>query len=287
VEIQEMSDHHYDKQSILVIPNDLPQPKFRKDSPDSQSEESKRYFDAIAKDIIRNVKTVDGNSMVLCSAAWQASALTDQLSAVLDPEKFQVLNQVESSSIESLTRKMRQGIEPKKVLIGTDVLWNGIDLRGEALRGLFILKAPFSVPDHPVERRRAKRWKELGRDYFREITLPAALDKIRQGSGRLIRSEDVSSEYGVIVFYDPRFSESPETQRRKRYPGKVLNAFPAGMPVVFSAYNNIPAVVKDFFDEHGTPKQGVREMLDDMEKGVDLSDLGLDEEIVGMSSVGI
>jgi len=287
VEIQEMSDHHYDKQSVLVIPNDLPQPKFRKDSPDSQSEESKQYFDAIAKDIIRNVKTVDGNSMVLCSAGWQASALTEQLSAALDPEKFQVLNQIESSSIESLTRKMRQGIEPKKVLIGTDVLWNGIDLRGEALRGLFILKVPFSVPDHPVERQRAKRWKELGRDYFKEIALPAALDKIRQGSGRLIRSEDTSNEYGVIIFYDPRFSEPLEAQRRKRYPAKVLNAFPAGMPVVLSAYSNIPGVVKDFFDEHGTPKQGMKELLDDLEKGVDLSGLDLDEEMVGASGVGM
>jgi len=290
IEIQEASDHHYDKQAILVIPNDLPQPEFRKDSPEGQSEESKNYFDAIAQDIIRNVKIVDGNSMVLCSSAWQASALSEQLEAALDPEKFQVLNQVESSSTEGLIRRMRQGVEPKKVLVGTDTLWNGIDLRGEALRGLFIPKAPFAVPDHPVERERARRWSELhGKKYFWDVTLPSALDKMRQGSGRLIRSSDVASEYGVIVFYDPRFSESKETQKRKGYPARVLNAFPAGMPVHFTAYKEIPGVVKDFFDEHGTVKTGVKDMLEEIEQSVDLSDLPVDDEEMtgGMAGVGI
>ena len=261
IEIHEASDHDYGRQALLLIPTNLPQPKFHKDSTESHSLETEQYYNTIASNIIENVKLVNGNSMVLCSSGWQAAVFADKLKKALPGDGYMVLNQTETPSVERLIHTMGQGVEPKKVLIGTDALWNGIDLRGESLRGLFIIKAPFPVPDHPVEKERKARWGELhkGKGYFADIALPVMLDKMRQGSGRLIRSGDIDNEYGVTVFYDPRFSESPETQKRKRYPAMILESFPEGTPVVQTEHENITAAVKDFFEKRIKAAEEARE----------------------------
>lgn len=291
LEILEKSEHSYNDQSLLLIPNDLPQPGYGKDTPEGQSTETKNYFDAIGNDIARNARIINGNSMVLCSSQWQVEYLADYLESNVDPEEFQILNTVDSTSPEKLLLKMRQGVHPKKILLGRDTLWNGVDLRGEALRGLFILKIPFSPPTHPVERVRKAKWPELhNRSYFSDVSLPAVLDKMRQGSGRLIRSEDVTSEYGVIVFYDPRFSEPLETQKRKKYLSRVLNSFPGGMPVVFSKYNDIPQHVNDFFAEHTGNRPTVKDVLERVNEGIPLDADGATagfEQQFGIPGVGM
>lgn len=289
MEIREKTEHKYADQSLLLIPTDLPQPRYDEDTPDAQSTATKDYFDAIGNDIARNAKIINGNSMVLCSSLWQVEYLADYLESHLDPEKFQVLTVDGSTSPEKQLEKMRQGIEPKKILLGRDTLWNGVDLPGEALRGLFMLKVPFSVPTHPVEKARKAKWLELhNRFYFYDVALPAALDKMRQGSGRLIRSADVENEYGVIVFYDPRFSDPAKEQ--KPYVPRILDSFPEGMPLVFSKYSDIPAHVKDFFDEHARPKQTLKEMIDKVDEGISIDDneaIARFEQEFGISSVGM
>ena len=291
LEILEKSEHKYSEQSLLIIPNDLPLPDYKKTSPTEQSTATKNYFDAIGNDIARNAKLITGNSMVLCSSLFQVEYLADYLESHLDPEKFQILTVDGSTSPEKQLQKMRQGIEPKKILLGRDTLWNGVDLKGEALRGLFILKVPFSVPSHPVEKVRKAKWPALhNRSYFADVSLPAALDKMRQGIGRLIRSEDVANEYGVIVFYDPRFSESIDTQKRKRFIPAILNSFPKGMPLVFSKYNDIPKHVADFFEEHTNPQPALTEMLEKVDEGISLEDdeaIARFEQELGISGIGM
>jgi ATP-dependent DNA helicase DinG len=89
----------------------------------------------------------------------------------------------------------------KAVLFGLDSFWMGVDVRGEALSNVIIVRLPFSVPDEPLVRARIDLLEAAGRDAFREYTLPQAILKFRQGVGRLIRT---ANDEGIIVILDSR-----------------------------------------------------------------------------------
>jgi ATP-dependent DNA helicase DinG len=97
---------------------------------------------------------------------------------------------------------VRQFVEAGNgVLLGTASFWEGVDVRGDALRLVVIDKLPFAAPDDPVLEARLKTLKEQGRDPFRELQLPLAVIALKQGAGRLIRSR---KDRGVLVLGDPR-----------------------------------------------------------------------------------
>jgi ATP-dependent DNA helicase DinG len=97
---------------------------------------------------------------------------------------------------------VRQFVEAGNgVLLGTASFWEGVDVRGDALRLVVIDKLPFAAPDDPVLEARMRTLKEQGREPFRELQLPLAVIALKQGSGRLIRSR---KDQGVLVLGDPR-----------------------------------------------------------------------------------
>lgn len=109
---------------------------------------------------------------------------------------------------------MRQGagLRPKEilenfrkrgdcVLFATETFWQGVDVRGDNLRLVIMVKLPFAVPDHPLQQARIERIEEEGGDSFRELSLPQAVLKLRQGFGRLIRTHE---DRGVVAILDPR-----------------------------------------------------------------------------------
>jgi len=87
------------------------------------------------------------------------------------------------------------------VLLGTASFWEGVDVKGEALRLVVIEKLPFAPPDDPMVRARIEHLTACGGNAFRDYQLPEAALALKQGAGRLIRSED---DYGVIAICDPR-----------------------------------------------------------------------------------
>jgi ATP-dependent DNA helicase DinG len=89
------------------------------------------------------------------------------------------------------------------VLLGTSSFWQGVDVRGDALRLVVIDKLPFSPPDEPVTRARIEALRREGGNPFREHQLPEAALNLKQGVGRLIR--DVT-DTGVAMLCDPRLS---------------------------------------------------------------------------------
>jgi ATP-dependent DNA helicase DinG len=87
------------------------------------------------------------------------------------------------------------------VLLGTASFWEGVDVKGEALRLVVIEKLPFASPEDPVVKARVEHLQMCGGNAFRDYQLPEAALALKQGVGRLIRSED---DFGAVVICDPR-----------------------------------------------------------------------------------
>ncbi|MBX3612144.1 MAG: ATP-dependent DNA helicase [Burkholderiaceae bacterium] len=92
------------------------------------------------------------------------------------------------------------------VLVGSASFWEGVDVVGPQLSLVIIDKLPFAAPDDPILRARIDAMRRAGGDPFRQIQLPAAAMALKQGAGRLIRSE---SDRGVLAICDERLLDKP------------------------------------------------------------------------------
>ena len=106
---------------------------------------------------------------------------------------------------------------PNAVLVGSMSFWEGVDMKGDALQLVVIDKMPFAQFDTPVARAKKDWFADQGKNPFMSYQLPEMITTLRQGVGRLIRSEN---DFGVIVFGDNR-------QLQKRYGRVVLESLPA------------------------------------------------------------
>jgi ATP-dependent DNA helicase DinG len=115
---------------------------------------------------------------------------------------------------EQLLREFRE--HGDAVLLGTSSFWEGVDVRGHALRLVVIDRLPFASPDDPVTRARSRQVRDQGGNPFKDFQLPEAALALQQGVGRLIRSE---TDTGVVAICDPRLYS-------KGYGRKLLDALP-------------------------------------------------------------
>lgn len=99
---------------------------------------------------------------------------------------------------------------PRSVLFGTDTFWAGVDVPGEALSNVIIVKLPFAVPNHPVVESRIEQIQSRGGNAFMEFQVPEAILKFRQGVGRLIRTK---TDKGIVVILDSRVVSKPYGRR--------------------------------------------------------------------------
>jgi ATP-dependent DNA helicase DinG len=102
---------------------------------------------------------------------------------------------------ERLLQEFRE--DGNAVLLGTASFWEGVDVKGRALRLVIIEKLPFASPEDPLVRARIEHLQTIGGNAFRDYQLPEAVLALKQGVGRLIRSED---DYGAVVICDPRMA---------------------------------------------------------------------------------
>jgi ATP-dependent DNA helicase DinG len=154
-----------------------------------------------------------GRALILCTSWDFVRFLAQQLRPACSAEGIELLVQGEQPLTRLLERKRD---EATSVLIGTDSLWEGIDVRGEALTLLVVTRLPFASPGHPLTQARMDRMKQQGREPFAEHSLPEAILKFRQGFGRLIRGQQ---DRGTVVVMDPRI-------RTKGYGRTFVDALP-------------------------------------------------------------
>ena len=146
-----------------------------------------------------------GRAFVLCTTLRMVERASTLLAECIrrDDEPLQLLQQGRAPRAELLDRFRR---EPAPVLVGSASFWEGVDVPGDQLSLVIIDKLPFAPPDDPVVQARAQALRAQGLDPFREQHLPAAAMALKQGAGRLIRSE---SDRGLLVVCDGRLADRP------------------------------------------------------------------------------
>jgi DNA polymerase-3 subunit epsilon/ATP-dependent DNA helicase DinG len=113
----------------------------------------------------------------------------------LNEAGIELFEQGDGASANTLLENFRES--KKAVLLGTRSFWEGVDIPGEALSVLVIVKLPFDVPSEPIIAARSETFE----DPFNEYNLPEAILRFRQGFGRLIRTQ---TDRGVVAILDRR-----------------------------------------------------------------------------------
>ncbi|MBX3463745.1 MAG: ATP-dependent DNA helicase [Planctomycetes bacterium] len=199
------SPFDYDRLVELVLEEAMPDPAQQADA----------FRREVAERTRRHVLDNGGRALVLCTSWESVRSLAQGLRAPLAEAGIELLVQGEAPLARLLERKRA---EPTSVLVGTDSLWEGIDLRGGALTLLVVTRLPFQSPGHPLVQARLEALRARGHDPFAEHSLPEAILRFRQGFGRLVRS---SQDRGKVVVMDPRV-------RTKAYGRWFLGALPFG-----------------------------------------------------------
>jgi ATP-dependent DNA helicase DinG len=141
-----------------------------------------------------------GRAFFLCTTLRATRELADRLAA-LDARDGLGLTRLVQGEAPRAVLLERFRSEPRAVLVGSASFWEGVDVSGDALSLVVIDKLPFAPPDDPVVKARGEALRRAGRDPFSHEQLPSAALALKQGAGRLIRSE---RDRGVLVVCDER-----------------------------------------------------------------------------------
>lgn len=181
----------YEKNVLLAIVRDIPFPN----SIDFQMH--------IERALLKLIRASGGSTLVLFTSYDSLKNAYAQLQGRLSELGINVLRQGDDDRFRLLDRFK---CDKTSVLFATDSFWQGIDVPGDSLRQVVIVKLPFSVPSDPVFAARAQEIDERGGSSFMELSVPEAVIKFRQGFGRLVRRGDDS---GTVVVLDRRIMEKP------------------------------------------------------------------------------
>lgn len=146
------------------------------------------------------INAAGGRTFVLCTSLAAVRAVADELQARLEANgnPYPLFVQGDGPKMRLIEEFRAHG---NAVLVGSMSFWEGVDVKGEALSLVVIDKIPFAPPNDPVMMARSRAVEASGRRPFDEITLPEAVITLKQGAGRLIRSE---GDRGMLVICDPR-----------------------------------------------------------------------------------
>ncbi len=180
------SPFDYPRRSRLFVPSGLPEPAARD------------YTQRALGAMLPLLEASGGGAFFLFTSHRALREAADWFRAGAAAGGYTLLVQGDEPK-DILLRRFRDA--PRAVLLGTGSFWEGVDVRGPALRLVVIDRLPFAVPDDPILEARLDRSRENGGNPFREIQLPEAALALKQGAGRLMR--DVEDQ-GVVAICDPR-----------------------------------------------------------------------------------
>ncbi|MDR0674527.1 MAG: ATP-dependent DNA helicase [Zoogloeaceae bacterium] len=191
------SPFDYARQALLYAPTGLPEPN------------SWGYTQAVVEAALPLARAAQGGVFFLCTSLKAMRRVHELLQQDLiehwpdEAARPPLFLQGECGKNELLERFRQAG---NGILVGSQSFWEGVDVRGGALSLVVIDKLPFAPPDDPVLAARIEEMRKAGRNPFMEYQLPRAVINVKQGAGRLIRTE---SDRGILMICDPRMLDKP------------------------------------------------------------------------------
>ncbi|MCX7633158.1 MAG: ATP-dependent DNA helicase [Turneriella sp.] len=184
------SPFNYREHAALYVPDHLPAPEHG-----VSEEEQEHYFAALCDEIAALVSLSRGGALVLFTSNYSLKQIAWRLR---QQTELTVYSQLEEGVQDALAKFRR---DKESVLLGSLSFWQGVDIAGDGLRLLIITKLLFTPPDDPIFRARSELLEQHGKKPFFELALPYSATMLRQGFGRLIRTE---RDKGVVALLDSR-----------------------------------------------------------------------------------
>ena len=200
----------YNKNMLFAVPNDAPLP------------DNIQFQQYVEMALPRLIQAAAGRTLVLFTSYESLKSAYRTTVASMPGFPGRVMKQGDDDNAKLLEAFKK---ENESVLFATDSFWQGVDIPGESLSQVIIVKLPFTVPNDPVFVARAEAIEKRGGSSFMELSVPEAVIKFRQGIGRLIRRSD---DKGVVVVLD-----------RRIYEKKYGSIFIASMPDCKTAYEPV------------------------------------------------
>ena len=217
------SPFEFDRQTILVVPTDLP----------DVNDPSGRFDEATAE-VVRDTCSISGGGTFVLFTSHRALRRVAELLRADTALPWPLFVQGEDTRSRLLERFVESG---SGLLLGTASFWEGVDVPGRPLRGLIIQRLPFKVPTEPITAARIEAIERRGGSSFGEFVLPLAALKLKQGFGRLVRSRE---DQGAILILDDRIV-------RKRYGTYLRESLPPA-PLRKGPWNELTRFLKEFYD---------------------------------------
>ena len=192
------SPYDYEKNTLIVVPEDLPAPG------------EPGFAKATADALVDIAKASAGRVLVLFTSISALDNARKAISPLLKTLGIRVIAQGSDGPPSRIMRMLAESTPT--IALGTNSLWEGVDLQGASIDALVMARLPFPVPSDPIVAARS----ELLEDGFNDYSIPEAVQRFRQGFGRLIRSQ---KDRGVFVILDNRIV-------RKNYGVKFQRALP-------------------------------------------------------------
>jgi Rad3-related DNA helicase/DNA polymerase III epsilon subunit-like protein len=177
------SPFDYVRSTMLYVVQDIPEPS------------RPAYQRAVESTVAKLVTALEGRTLVLFTSHAQLRLTNSAIRSRLEDAGILVL----AHGVDGSRRRLLQAFKsaPRAVLMGTSSFWEGIDVVGDALSCVVIVKLPFAVPTDPIIAARSESFDEP----FRQYSVPQTILKFKQGFGRLIRSD---TDRGIVVILDSR-----------------------------------------------------------------------------------
>jgi ATP-dependent DNA helicase DinG len=215
------SPFDYRNQLRLGIAKDLPQPNHP------------AFIDAVIASIKEVIQATKGRTLVLFTSYGMLNKVYDVLEAQLDSLEVNNIYCQGMKSRQYLVEEFKN--KEKAVLLGTSSFWEGVDIPGEELSCVVIVKLPFVVPSEPVISAKIEQLEAAGENPFIKYMVPKAVIKFKQGFGRLIRTKE---DKGWIVILDNRVIT-------KSYGKIFLDSLPNGCRILTDNLNVLSNKIRE------------------------------------------